>query len=146
MIYLDTGILVRALLEDHPRNSECFPLLSNDAVSSCHSLAETFNTLTGFFKVANDQATDLIQRLANQMTFLPISKTDYLTIISQSKARGIQGGIIYDALHAHIARVAKVKSLYTYNITNFQHVAPDLIISPPPTSAPKSHLPNPGAQ
>jgi predicted nucleic acid-binding protein len=126
VIYLDTGILVRALLQSHPQHQECIALVSKQAVSSCHSLAETFNTLTGFFKVPNDVAAEAIDSLSEEMKFEPILEADYLKIIREAKQRGIQGGIIYDALHAEIARRWKADKIITYNMTNFRHVAPDL--------------------
>ncbi len=131
MIYLDTGILVRALLRDIPQHRECQVLVSFDAVSSCHSLAETFNTLTGYYKVPNDLAGEMVGSLPEQMRFEAISQEDYLSIIQNAKARGIQGGIIYDAIHAEVARRLRVTKIITYNLKNFRHVAPDLAIEPP---------------
>jgi hypothetical protein len=59
VIYLDTGVLVRGLLTAHPNHAECEVLMNGDAVSSCHSQAEVFNTLTGFFNVSNDFASQM---------------------------------------------------------------------------------------
>ncbi|HEY6226319.1 MAG TPA: PIN domain-containing protein [Verrucomicrobiae bacterium] len=126
MIYLDTGVLVRALLQAHPEHKRCVSLLSENAASSCHSLAELFNTLTGFFKVPNDVAAEAIDSVTEEVRFEPILQSDYLKIVREARQRGIQGGIIYDALHAEIARRLKVEKIITYNITNFRHVAPDL--------------------
>jgi predicted nucleic acid-binding protein len=131
VIYLDTGVLVRALLQAHPSHAECFRLVNNYAVSSCHSLAEAFNTLTGAFKIRNDTASEMVQSLLNQINFEAIALRDYLLVIGEARQRGIQGGIIYDALHAGIARRLKVEKLITYNLTNFRHVAPDLEVSAP---------------
>ncbi len=131
MIYLDTGILIRALLTAHPLHSECVRLVGDGSVSSCHSLAETFNTLTGHFKLRNDIAAGLVESLPEQMAFEPILQSDYLKTVQEAQSRGIQGGIIYDAIHAEVARRLKVERLVTYNIKNFRHVAPDLQISEP---------------
>jgi predicted nucleic acid-binding protein len=131
VIYLDTGILVRALLVSLPEHQDCFELINDDSVTSSHSVAETFNTLTGFFKVRNDIAADLILSLRERMTFEPISTFDYMKVIAESRSRGIQGGIVYDAVHAEIARRLRVDRLVTYNVTNFRHVAPDLNIASP---------------
>ncbi len=131
MIYLDTGVLVRGLMQDHPLHGACFPLIDGSAVSSCHSLAEVFNTLTGYFKIPNDIASQMVGSLPNQMKFEVISEGDYLTVIREARQGGIQGGIIYDAMHAEIARRLKVEKIVTYNLTNFRHVAPDLEIAAP---------------
>jgi predicted nucleic acid-binding protein len=126
VIYLDTGVLVRGLLTADPDHSECEALIDGDAVSSCHSLAETFNTLTGFFQVPNDLASEMVESLTTEMRFEVISRDDYLQVIREARKRGIQGGIIYDALHAAIARRLRVEKIISYNRSNFRHVAPDI--------------------
>ena len=131
MIYLDTGVLVRGLLEEHPQHAVCLSLISNGAVSSCHTLAEIFNTLTGHFKIQNDLAAQMVESLTLQMSFEVIAQEDYLTVIRKARSRGIQGGIIYDAIHAEIARRLGVGRIVTYNLTNFRHVAPELEIASP---------------
>jgi len=129
--YLDTGILVRALLQTNPRHPECLRHVGENALSSCHSLAETFNTLTGFFQVPNGLASEMVGSLEAQMRFEVISKSDYLTVIEEARQRGIQGGIVYDAVHAQIARRFRAERIITYNLTNFRHVAPDMVITAP---------------
>ena len=131
MIYLDTGVLVRGLMQAHPLHADCFRLINRNAVSSCHTLAEAFNTLTGHFKIPNDTASQMVCSLRNQMSFEGISEQDYLTVIRGARERGIQGGIVYDAIHAEIARRLKVEKIISYNLTNFRHVAPDLEIESP---------------
>jgi predicted nucleic acid-binding protein len=131
VIYLDTGVLVRALLTAHPDHSKCESLITAEALSSCHSLAETFNTLTGFFQVPNDLASEMVGSLPAEMRFEVISQLDYLQVIGNARKRGIQGGIIYDALHAEIARRKKVDKIISYNLSNFRHVAPDIPVEVP---------------
>ena len=131
MIYLDTGVLVRGLIQSHPLHADCFHLIDDSAVSSCHTLAEVFNTLTGYFKISNDTVSQMVASLPAQMSFEVISQQDYLSVIREARRRGIQGGIVYDATHAEIARRLKVEKIITYNLTNFRHVAPDLEIATP---------------
>jgi predicted nucleic acid-binding protein len=131
VIYLDTGVLVRGLMEDHPQHAVCVTLMNPEAVSSCHALAEVFNTLTAYFKISNDLASEMVDSLPEQMRFEVIFQEDYLGVIRNARSRGIQGGIIYDAIHAAIARRLKVEKIVTYNLTNFRHVAPEIdIVSP----------------
>lgn len=69
--------------------------------------------------------------LRDQLRIEPILPQDYFSVIGAAKERGITGGLIYDAIHASVARRLKVKHLYTFNISNFEHVAPDLRVSTP---------------
>ena len=65
------------------------------------------------------------------MNLETISQLDYLQVIQESQAHGLQGGIVHDAIHASIARRLRVERLVTYNITNVRHVAPDLEVFAP---------------
>ena len=53
MTFLDTGILVGAVLRSHPEHASCLSALedSKQPFTNAHALAETFATLTGFYKV-----------------------------------------------------------------------------------------------
>lgn len=131
MIYLDTGVLVRALLMEHPQHGVCVKVVGDGAVSSCHALAEVFNTLTGFFKVPNDTASEMIVSLTEAMSFEGISQADYMRVIEEARARGVQGGIVYDAIHAQVARRLKCEKIVSFNVTSFRHVAADLEVGLP---------------
>ncbi len=50
MTFLDTGILVGALLGKHPEHPQCRATLEQfpDGLTDAHALAEAFATLTGF--------------------------------------------------------------------------------------------------
>ena len=61
MTFVDTGILVGAILEQHPEHDACVAALeeSKAPFTNAHALAETFATLTGFYKVPVAAATEL---------------------------------------------------------------------------------------
>jgi len=72
VIYLDSGVLIRAVLKHHPAYKACSILIHRDAVSSTHSLAEAFNTLTSHFQVANSDAALALASLRDRMELEPI--------------------------------------------------------------------------
>jgi predicted nucleic acid-binding protein len=132
VIYLDTTILVCAIHGDDPHHEVCLPLISRlDSVTSAHALAETFSTMTGRREFQNDDVVEALSTIAEVIHIEPILVADYKTVLDQSRRRGIRGGLIYDAIHAEVARRLKVHRLLTYNLSNFQHVAADLQISAP---------------
>ncbi|HEX9047618.1 MAG TPA: hypothetical protein VF988_11370 [Verrucomicrobiae bacterium] len=51
MTFLDTGILVGAVLKSHPEHAVCLSALEESLkpFTNAHALAETFATLTGFY-------------------------------------------------------------------------------------------------
>lgn len=132
MIYLDTGILVSALTFRDAKQADCQALVSrDDAVTSTHTLAETFATLTGRYQVRNDLATEAILSAADLMHVEPLSVEDYRWVLENTRRMGVLGGMVYDALHARIARRLQVEKVYTFNVSHFEHVANDLSIAAP---------------
>src|SRR6266404_3831162 len=106
MTFLDTSTLVGALLDKHPQHAACQRALqaSTDPISDAHALAETFATLTGFYKVPTEAATELTLGLAALVRVEALALEDYRTAIAEARQRGVMGGGIYDSLHATFAR------------------------------------------
>jgi len=130
MTFLDTGILVGAVLKSHPEHRSCLAALedSRRPFTDAHALAETFATLTGFYKVPTDIAAELTLSLQDSVLVEALTRADYETAI---RSRGIMGGGIYDSLHATFARRKKAVQIVTRNPSHFQHVAPDIDILTP---------------
>jgi predicted nucleic acid-binding protein len=133
MTFLDTSILVGVVLGKHPQHAPCLRALAaaSDAVSDLHALAETFATLTGFYKVPAEAAAELTLGLKSLLKIEVLSAEDYDTAISQARHRGIMGGGIYDSLHATFARRKGATRVITRNPSHFAHAAPDLEIVVP---------------
>jgi predicted nucleic acid-binding protein len=133
MTFLDTGILVGALLEQHPEHEICREALeeSDAPFTDAHALAETFSTLTGFYKVPVASATELTLSLKSLVTVEAVPLADYEQAIAEAERRGVMGGGIYDSLHATFARRRGAKRIITRNPSHFAHAAPDLEILTP---------------
>ena len=133
MTFLDTSTLVGALLEKHPQHKACLRALqeASNPVSDGHALAETFATLTGFYKVPSEAASELTLGLRALLQVNPLLLADYETAISEARQRGIMGGGIYDSLHATFARRRGAKRIVTRNPSHFTHTAPELEVVAP---------------
>ena len=133
MTFLDTGILVGLLLEKHPEHKQCRSAIEqfSDCFTNCHALAETFATLTGFYRVPAHAAAELTLGLETYLEVKPLKATDYETAIREARSRGIMGGGIYDSLHATFARREGAKRIVTHNPSHFMHAAPDMEILTP---------------
>jgi predicted nucleic acid-binding protein len=133
MTFLDTSTLVGAVLEKHPQHAPCLRTLRESAnlVTNAHALAETFATLTGFYKVPSEAAAELTLGLHALLEVEPLALADYETAISQARQRGIMGGGIYDSLHATFARRKGAKRVVTRNPSHFVHTAPELEVVAP---------------
>lgn len=133
MTFLDTGILVGAVLASHPEHVNCLSAVeeSERPFTNAHALAETFATLTGFYKVPTDTAAELTIGLCDSVQVHVLAMADYETAIREARSRGVMGGGIYDSIHATFARRNKAVQIVTRNPSHFQHVAPDIeILSP----------------
>ena len=133
MTFLDTGIMVGAVLKSHPEHEACFEALADSAepFTDAHALAETFATLTGFYKVPTDAATELTLGLRGVVVVEALDLADYEAAIREARSRGVMGGGIYDSLHSTFARRKKAAQIVTRNPSHFQHVAPDIEILTP---------------
>jgi predicted nucleic acid-binding protein len=133
MTFLDTGIMVGAVLKSHPEHAVCLEALEDSVrpFTDAHALAETFATLTGFYQVPTDAAAGLTLSLRDVVVVEALALADYETAIRQARGRGVMGGGIYDSLHATFARRKKAVRIVTRNPSHFQHVAPDIDILTP---------------
>jgi predicted nucleic acid-binding protein len=133
MTFLDTGILVGAVLKSHPEHEVCFAALEDSTrpFTNSHALAEAFATLTGFYRVPTEAASELTLSLRDSVAVEALALADYETAIREARSRGVMGGGIYDSLHATFARRKKAVHVVTRNPSHFQHVAPDIEILTP---------------
>jgi predicted nucleic acid-binding protein len=133
MTFLDTGIMVGAVLKSHPEHVVCLAALEESArpFTNAHAIAETFATLTGFYRVPTDAATELTLSLRESIAVEALALADYETAIREARSRGVMGGGIYDSLHATFARRNKAARIVTRNPSHFEHVAPDIEILTP---------------
>jgi predicted nucleic acid-binding protein len=133
MTFLDTGILVGLLLAEHPEHKQCAAALEqfSDCFTNAHALAETFATLTGFYKVPTHVAAELTLGLKDFLGINPLEMKDYETAIHEARSRGVMGGGIYDSLHATFARRKAARRIVTRNPSHFTHTAPDIEILTP---------------
>ena len=133
MTFLDTSALVGIVLERHPQHAACLAAFQAavSPVTDAHALAETFATLTGFYKVPSEAAAELTLGLKALVSVEPLTLADYESAISEARQRGVMGGGIYDSLHATFARRKGAKRIVTRNPSHFVHSAPDLEVVAP---------------
>lgn len=133
MTFLDTGILVGAVLKSHPEHVTCLSALEDceRPFTNAHALAQTFATLMGFYRVPTAAAAELTLGLRDSIAVEPLALADYETSIREARSRGVTGGGIYVSSDATFARRKKAPQIVTRNPSHFQHVAPDLEILTP---------------
>lgn len=127
-MFLDSSVLVAALVEDEPHHTACLHLLAQkEAAAWSHALAETFSTLTGGrlgLRVASDVASELIElSLAPRLRMVELTALDIVKALRQTEVVGVRGGAFYDYLHLAAARKSGAEVLYTLNARHFMALA-----------------------
>ncbi len=126
--YLDSSVLVAALVEDEPTHESCLQLLrGKNLVVWTHALAETFATLTGGrlgIRVSPAIAAQLMEAsLLPRLRLIELGGGELVEGIRGSDAVGARGGAIYDLMHLTAARKSSAKALYTLNTRHFEAIA-----------------------
>jgi predicted nucleic acid-binding protein len=123
--YLDTSVLVAAVVATESHHAACGRLLDQGVVGFyVHGLAEFFSTLTGgrkAFRLSPQQAVELLE--TDYLPFLQITTltaAETLRGMRECSSRGVQGGAIFDYLHLVAARKGKAERLFTLNLSNFR--------------------------
>lgn len=55
-----------------------------------------------------------------------LGMADYSSLLRGLASDGLAGGQVYDAVHLQAARKAKCSKIYTFNVSDFRRIAPDL--------------------
>ena len=133
--FFDTSVVIAAMIREQPCHQACLSLIqSSESGKACvyaHAMAECFSFLTGGrlpIQLDGDTAAAMIeQNISTKLRVLTLSPDDILTTLKQSRAIGVRGGGIYDALHLAAARSVQADEIFTLNLRHFQAFAPDLI-------------------
>ena len=131
-IYVDTSILLPAMVAGHPRHRECLALLetayadAHHLLTATHTSAELYTNLTKLphdLNILPTEARQAIQdRLGAIFTFIPLTEADYQAALARCAERNLISGVIYDALHLQAAIKAEAKALYTANLRDFERL------------------------
>ena len=87
---------------------------------------ETFATLTGGrlgLRVDADVAAKMIREsIVPCVNFVELGVDEMIEAQGCARKQGVRGGGVYDYMHLVAARKAKADTLYTINLSDFQHL------------------------
>ena len=123
--FIDTSVLVAAIVADEDCHEECDRLLDAGPLGILtHGLVETFSTLTGgrrAFRMSADAAVTVMEEdYLPSLEAVSLTPSETLRAMRECQPRGVRGGAIFDYLHLVAARKAKAKRLYTLNLSHFR--------------------------
>lgn len=136
-VLLDTSVLVAAVVRSHPEHARCLPWVRRartgeiELFLAAHSLAELHAVLTSL-PVKPRISPRTAERLAEEnglrprpqgvATVVALDVEDYLAVLRSAVQSSLAGGILYDALIARSAELARVDRLITLNAKDFRRV------------------------
>lgn len=142
-ILFDTSVLVAAIVEPHPLHAPAFSWLKRarakefDMLIAGHTLAELYAALTTLPirpKITPGIAGHLIHSDVETLAkMVPLSPSEYSSVIKRMVDMGLSGGAIYDAIIAKAAKKSGVDHVLTFNVDDFKRVWPegaDRLIAP----------------
>lgn len=132
-LFFDTSVLVAAFWGDHPNHVaslEVFSAASKEsAFCATHSLAELYSVTTRLPVrpgISPEMAMMFVEEVRKRLSVVGLDEGDYYATLQNVYQRGIVGGRIYDALLLQCARKVQATTIYTWNMGDFQRLAPDL--------------------
>ena len=135
-VFFDTNVLVAASEQNHPHHGPAFQAVLRVAAKrdhgfvSMHSIAETYAALTRLPVQPRIQPTEaarvIIDNIVPNFQMVPIVRKDYLEALKTVVEGGWSGAKIYDALILGCAARIEAERIYTFNLSDFQHLAPNL--------------------
>jgi predicted nucleic acid-binding protein len=134
--FLDTSVLVAAMVSTHPAHQQALPWLqrvidgTDTGVVAAHTVVELYAILTRLPlqpRISPTVAQRLIERnVLATCEIVALSDSDYSALVAHLAATGVEGGATYDALILHAAAKAGVDQVLTLNPKDFRRVYPDL--------------------
>jgi len=135
-VYVDTNVLVAAVLANHPHHLRAETMLQKahmGEVKGCistHGVAEFYAVLTRVPlspPVYPSEAWQILERdLFPCFDVIPLTADEYRETLRACAVTGWIGGRVYDALHLAAARKAGCDQICTFNLGHFRDLAPDL--------------------
>jgi predicted nucleic acid-binding protein len=132
-VFLDTNVLLAAVLEKHAAHERAFAVLQrvqegkDEGFVSSHSLAEFYANLTRLpapFRHSPEQALlSMEENILKHFKISSLTGNDYRALIREAALGGIQGGTVYDAVLLKSAHKAAVDQIYTLNLKYLEAVA-----------------------
>ncbi len=131
--FFDTSVLVAVFWGDHPRHEASLRLFARStpisAACATHSLAEVYSVLTRLPvrpPIAPEQALLHIEQIVQHLTLINLEPKEFERVLRNAAEHDVTGGRIYDALLLGCARKSNAEKIYTWNVSDFQRLAPEL--------------------
>jgi len=131
--FFDTSVLVPVFYGDHPKHQASLGVVlafpKKQAACAAHSLAEVYAALTRLPlkpRISAEQAMLFLETMRERLILIALDDKEYFAAIEQAAEAGVTGGGIYDALIAKCALEAAAETIYTWNVSDFHRLGPEV--------------------
>lgn len=131
--FFDTSVLVPSFLDDHIHHEASHAALSNASLSdSCcaaHGLVEVYSALTrmpGKFRTRPEEALLFLDTVRARLSVIALERDEYWSVLKECSELQVIGGAVYDALLARCALKSGAEIIYTWNVTDFSRLGPEI--------------------
>ena len=122
-VFLDTSVLIAAVVSKHDSHARAFPLLErvqngkDEGFVAAHSLAEMYAILTKLpppYRHAPEQALlSIEENVLKHFKISSLTASDYASLIREAAVAGVQGGTICDAVLLKCAEKSNPDRVFT---------------------------------
>ena len=135
-LFFDTSVLVAASSASHSHHGQALSAMKllrddrNQGWMSQHAVAEVYAVLTSAPltpRIHPGEALRIIEaNILPWISAVSLQPDDYRDVVRDMANGGWRSGKIYDALHLRCAGKQPIDRIYTFNVKEFQQLAPDL--------------------
>ena len=130
---LDTSVFIAAFWGDHPDHAASVSLYKSlskkQGLCAAHSLAEVFSIMTRLPvrpAIPPEQALFFVDDIYHRYSIVALHASEYFLTIRTLAERGLGRSLVYDALIARSAQKSKADALFTWDVADFQRIAPEM--------------------
>ncbi len=134
--FVDTSVLVASLVREHGHHARAMPVIrrivggQDQGIVAAHSLAEVYAVLTTLPvspRIGPDTAEKLMRdNVLASFEVVALTAREYAQFVTSLADRMVVGGSVYDALILAAALKSAADRVYTFNVTDFVRLAPEL--------------------
>jgi predicted nucleic acid-binding protein len=135
VLFFDTTVLVASSSQAHPHYAQAAAAVARVVAGkdkgfiSQHSIAEMYAALTRLPvlpRIHPMEAARMIQEnVLRHFQTVPVVQEDYAEALTMVSSAGWPGAKIYDALLLRCAEKCPAQRIYTFNLRDFQQLAPN---------------------
>jgi predicted nucleic acid-binding protein len=131
-VFCDTSVLVAAADAEHVHHERSIKVIrgvkAGEAYCAMHSLAEFYTTMTRYprrgMRISPALAIAAVRDIMKTFSAVGLTANEYVSTLERTAAASVTGAVVHDALILRCAEKIDADIVFTWNVADFQRVAP----------------------